>query len=565
MTGIEKKDRACLLILAAAWLLAALLVHPVGDFPLNDDFSYGRSVRNLVVDGQLRYDPWFSMTLLSQVLWGAGFCKIFGFSFTALRLSTLVLGWVGVVASYLLCRDAGQGRRTALVAALVVAFNPFFFSLSLTFMTDVPFFTFSILATLFFGKFFRNSAVKWLVAGTFFALAATFVRQLGLMLPLSFGVAWLFFAGLRPKTALTAAAPLALTLLLFLGYSNWLAASQGLPDGYGNFGRLFQRLGSGGFWEQVLPRTGILLTYLGGLLLPLTLLLVPAWRGRFLDKKNGAVALALVLTVVAFAAAWYKLPWGNLLYNFGVGPKLLKDGFYFINVRPVAPEWLVNLLKVIGLAGAMLLVFLMVKNLPGKIYHPNPLRPIVVFAVCNLVLYTGFLFLDLHFFDRYFFQMLPFLLLLLLPAVNEACTGDFSRRWPRRLKSPVQVVHFILNSFHCKKKWLAAAVALVLLAAFSIGTTHDYLAWNRARWQALDFLTKEKNILPSRIDGGFEFNGWHRPGERNYETSKSWWWVDRDDYVVAFGGLGNFTKEKGFAWVRWLPPGVDSVFVLKHD
>ena len=110
-----------------------------------------------------------------------------------------------------------------------------------------------------------------------------------------------------------------------------------------------------------------------------------------------------------------------------------------------------------------------------------------------------------------------------------------------------------------------AVSALLLLAAFSITATHDYLSWNRARWQALDYLTEEKNIPPNRIDGGFEFNGWHKPGPKDNGPWKSWWWVDRDDFVIAFGDLPNFTKENGFPFVRWLPPGMDSVFVLKHE
>ena len=86
-----------LALLTAIWLLAILLINPMGEFPLNDDFSYARSTLNLSEGGILRYDPWLSMTLLAQVLWGTAFCKLFGFSFTVLRCSTLVLGWVGLV------------------------------------------------------------------------------------------------------------------------------------------------------------------------------------------------------------------------------------------------------------------------------------------------------------------------------------------------------------------------------------------------------------------------------------------------------------------------------------
>ena len=52
--------------------------------------------------------------------------------------------------------------------------------------------------------------------------------------------------------------------------------------------------------------------------------------------------------------------------------------------------------------------------------------------------------------------------------------------------------------------------ALLLgMATLTAMLTHDYLAWNRVRWQALDQLVRAENIAPSRIDGGFEFNGQH--------------------------------------------------------
>src|SRR5262249_24786994 len=58
----------------------------------------------------------------------------------------------------------------------------------------------------------------------------------------------------------------------------------------------------------------------------------------------------------------------------------------------------------------------------------------------------------------------------------------------------------------------AICISLALLSvygAFTITWTHDYLAWNRVRWQALNNLMQDVNILPSQIYGGREYNGWH--------------------------------------------------------
>jgi hypothetical protein len=72
-----------------------VLVNPTGNFPILDDWSYGRSVKTLVEQGTLQYDGWNAPTLFFQVLYGALFCLPFGFSFEALRISTLVAGLAG--------------------------------------------------------------------------------------------------------------------------------------------------------------------------------------------------------------------------------------------------------------------------------------------------------------------------------------------------------------------------------------------------------------------------------------------------------------------------------------
>ena len=105
-------------ILIIVWGIAICLVNPIGNFPLNDDWAYGRSVKWLVEEGELRYVGWTATNLFSQILWGALFCLPFGFSFTVLRLSTLVLGIVGVIATYCLLKGIGSNPKLALFWSL---------------------------------------------------------------------------------------------------------------------------------------------------------------------------------------------------------------------------------------------------------------------------------------------------------------------------------------------------------------------------------------------------------------------------------------------------------------
>src|SRR5262245_31806689 len=128
-----------LLLLVFVWVVVVFVVNPIGDFPLNDDWAYGSAVRTLVEPGDLRLSYWSATNLFVPVVWGALFCSPLGFSFTALRLSSLVLGLVGVLATYGLLREARAPAGLALLGALVLAFSPIYFSLSFTFMSDVPF------------------------------------------------------------------------------------------------------------------------------------------------------------------------------------------------------------------------------------------------------------------------------------------------------------------------------------------------------------------------------------------------------------------------------------------
>jgi dolichyl-phosphate-mannose--protein O-mannosyl transferase len=105
---------------------------------LNDDWSYGQAVRNLIQSHEYQLTNWTSMPLLTQVLWGALFSLPAGFSFTALRFSTLFLSLAALMLLLLLVRSRGEPLLPGLLAPLLLLFNPVYLDLSHTFMTDVP-------------------------------------------------------------------------------------------------------------------------------------------------------------------------------------------------------------------------------------------------------------------------------------------------------------------------------------------------------------------------------------------------------------------------------------------
>src|SRR5688572_26393849 len=94
LSGLGKKSSTLMAldfaIITVIWCVSIGIVDPIGDFPLENDWAFGRSVDRLLETGDYRPLGWASMTLVTNVLWGAIFCLPTGFSFTTLRFSSLI-------------------------------------------------------------------------------------------------------------------------------------------------------------------------------------------------------------------------------------------------------------------------------------------------------------------------------------------------------------------------------------------------------------------------------------------------------------------------------------------
>jgi hypothetical protein len=156
--------------------------------------------------------------------------------------------------------------------------------------------------------------------------------------------------------------------------------------------------------------------------------------------------------------------------------------------------------------------------------------------VAILALFAGYCF------DRYLLFLLPLGIAIVTLLVSEAGPG----------KAGSVILPFAVGS-------------LVLYAALSVAGTHDYLSWNRARWQALNDLLTEQRVPACKIDGGFEFNGWYFY-DPNYRATpeKSWWWVAGDDFMVTSRRVPGFTELKRYPFRRWLPPAVSNILALRR-
>jgi hypothetical protein len=533
------------LLLTIIWILFALVANPIGEFPLNDDWAYGKDVLLLLTTGKLEFVDWSAMSLASQIFLGAAVCKLFGFSFTILRILTLAIGLVGILTSYKIFKNLTANNKLSFYCSLLIAGNPLYFSLSYTFMTDVYFYTFSILSFYFLHQSLITGKIMQILLGSVFVVLAVFVRQIGIVIPISFAIAFFFKTqSFSLPNSVKALFPTILSGFLLFLYSKWITASHGNVTSYFSFEKTVSELGLKTF-EHIFYRIGTSGMTLGLFIFPILILTVPDVIKNFKLKENRFIVLFTVLFSIPLVRAWGNIPLGNIFFNFGIGPRLLRDSSILnINNHPAISNFTLNSIRVICFVGAILLfyqIFNFLFNL-NKYKTPYALSESVNIRLMSMIysiLLFGTFVIPSFFFDRYLIQLLFPLIIVILPAIKEINFRD---------KTPA-----------------FAIIIIFIFSTFSVLATHDYLAWNRARWQGLNYLVNDLKKAPNMIDGGFEFNGWYQSAPINSSENKSWWFVDNDKYILTFGPIQNFTILKAFPYTQYIPFEKRNIYILTKD
>jgi len=552
-----RADLIFIILLIALWAAMAIAVNPAGSFPLNDDWSYGKSVQRLLTTGRFDLPDWTSSNHIAQIYWGALFCLPFGFSFTALRFSTLTLGLAGVLAVYALLREFHPRPPIAVLGALLVALNPIYLGLSNTFMTDVPFFAFFALALWLYSRGLRRNATGFLFAGIVAAGFALMIRQFGLVLFVAFGCAYIFKKGAALKNIFAGILIAGLGVGFQISYQVWLRATGRASAFFGNPVRDAYKILAAGLGVVVLEslkRVLVYAIYSGMFLFPFLLLLFvchyrfwPTARRRWLV---GFLVVFSAVTLVEFVLHDIRMPFtNNVMSDLGLGPLTLRDASFgptsFATPPAMRALWIA--LTVVGVLGAGLLFgffFLGGQRILLKRRAASPQETWPVALVLSAVLIYFFSILARTFFDRY---LLPFWPLFLILGAVAATDAGAPKRAPRTVTAVIVLL-------------------LAIYGGFAVGATHDYLLWNRVRWDATRTLMRDIGVTPRQIDGGFEFNGWYLY-DRAYQSSpgKSWWWVDGDEYAVVFGPVPGYQAVKTYPLKRWFPFGPKTILVLRKN
>ena len=528
------------LLIVLLWGLAVLIVRPWGGFMINDDWSYVRSLEALRDQGQLISTGWHGggLALISHLLWGGLFAWLFGFSMNTLRMAVAVMGLLGVLAVYYLPAAVTRRRWVSLFAALTVMLNPLYLSQSFTYMTDITFAGLVALSLSAVGMGLEKRSPGRVALGMLPALAATLTRQYGLLIPVGVvGVCLLHSEG-RSLGRIRMIAPALIPVAGWLIWEMFLSAAGSTPvTEHQLFEKLlgnFQSLGPGGYALYLLQQF-----FLNGLLYVAVLVspVLALQSGPCLRPRAVRLGLLVYFGLVAVLAAllYAGLPHPpvafhyNVIIDFGIGPLLFKDT-YILGIRRLdgLPPHIWCLL--VGWAGgASVPLLARIIGALRRLVAGGRIRPAAAAALLGALAYWGIITVT-GFHDRY---LIPVCLLVVVWLVMDPPEGTPNRggRAPAAL----------------------AAACLALIAAFSLAGTHDFMATRRAAHQAHEVLLRDMGVDSCRVDGGFEFNGYHcHDPDFKPVPGLSWWWVRQENYLVALGPLPGYEVVRSFPIKRYL-------------
>jgi dolichyl-phosphate-mannose-protein mannosyltransferase len=543
------------LILVLWFVAVAMALGIRRDIPVIDDWTYAWSVERLFADGRFEVLDWSAVYPLGHSLWGAAWSLVFGFSFATLRVSTLALSLLATFALYLILRELDARPRVALLGVMTVAANPAVMLLSSSFMTDVPFVAWTLLALLCYIRAIRRGQIHFVWWGGAWACAAFLDRQIAFVTPL---------AALPLLMARPRGEPKRSAVLLALG-ATWGAmlvcslVMMSLVKPTGEMMKLVDRLQE----LSALPVTSYLTTNLY-ILCTIAFYALPALLAMATVRRLWRAPTLFLVTL--FLAA-------IMLGLAGEIPVPLRPGNTWSLVEVGGSRGLVNGLRPpvnwapieSVLRGAGLLAFgLALMSLRWPEGHSSraqtafasrpvfrrlldavssismtPRMPLVIYLIAYLVLANVLWMYN----DRYLIVLLPVVVALALGGRQQ---GAEVPRLP----------------------WTAIAI----FAAVAVIGTRDALRFNqslRDNWQAL----VDSGVPPSEIDAGYVWNGWwlyaHPENLSGGQTVNDVPWITsqrRPTYILSTSVLTGYDVVREVTWAGDAPwPGPNRLLILKRQ
>lgn len=380
------------------------------------------------------------------------------------------------------------------------------------------------------------------------------VRQTGLGVGLSF-LLWVLLMDPQNRRRLLAPALVlaGVQILTLVGYE-WVMSDAGaLSTRYHGASSLSWIL-SRDWWVIRAGYYGLIqLQYLGMFLLPLLPFVILAVRKRSFPVGAWLAAGVVVLGVGAAVGGDILMNprYTHLMQYDTVGHVMTIDFTYELLdfSRELYPVWIIiHILGLLNLGGCILLgwspVLSAIRKFPKFRLGTHP----AYWMILILVGYSLFISIGQFVFDRYLLLHIPLItwtIIAILDHIHRKNPESFESNW-----------HFSAK---------IAAFLLVLSFLFGITGTNDSFEWNRVRFGAINELV-DSGISPNQIDGGAEYNSWMKtaPLQPLRMHEKSWWYVDGDDYAIAFHEIPGYERLRPYEFSTYYGLKKDTIWVVRR-
>ncbi len=489
------------LLVAAFILLAAILRPWEAIVPLNDDWSYLIPTLRLARDGVLRVTGDSPTTHVLHVLIGALWLKIFGGGIGGLKILMFLWHFTGAFFLLRLLREEKVSPALALLGALTYVFNPILLTLSVSFMTDIPYIALVTVSLYAYLRAMREGRDRWILYGSLAAGGAYLIKQLGLFMPVALTLVLWHTCKIKRRRLALAWAPV---VFAFAAHQIWFHFLHppiwaGTVDGV--YIRAFRLMGD----PAALLRDGT--AHLTGLMFHCALFLLPLLAGFAADSRRlrslrpkPLHAVFIVLGVIAVARAG-KFPYlENTFYYTGIGtPTPFHTDFKAAGVFGFPGFW--EGVTAVTFLGALLLLSLLPAFLREHRRHPAALL-----LAYTALFQLGVSLVTTKYMDRYTLYGFPALVGLLCLAASR---GRFAVR--------------------------AAWGVLALCAGIFVCAAADYSSWNNAKWRlGRRAVARGMVAAPEAIQGGHDWDMYWTYEKRMAELAKTkpledireWEWLE---------------------------------------
>lgn len=499
-------------LLTILFLGQFLFISPIGNFALNDDWVHAETLQHWVNTGEFRLMPFAGPTFYIPILYGAALTKLFGFSFTTFRISTLILSFFLLLTLFFIIKRISDKPLLAFLCTLLVWSNPLFYNLSFSFMSDIPALFFITLGIWAYLRGFERKDTLYLFFGSFFTLLAAYTRQTGILLLAAAGLLALVqindIGTKRVCIAFGIPACIGAGIYLTLMHYQLLPQSPDVHVFETTKDLLIYALHW--FWYAAM--------YLGIICLPLTL---PWFLGNSKARRNPDSWFVMIgitfIAILLFIIKHIHFPYANNYVSlYGIGPM---EGVIEGQLIPwLSPQfiWIMSILSAIG-TGLLGILFYTIR------VRSHTTRLLLIFSVLYLIILLTF-----RGFDRYILPLIVAGVILVAERIK-----------------------------HISWQYSFTALCLLFLFFISITGTKHYLDWNRARWELAD-IPRSQNVAIKDIDAGFEWDGWYdywdglASNAWGYPPETDPWWIRKlypnnsRQYIVSFSPLDqyNILEEK---------------------